>query len=103
MKPTLLKLTLAVCASMVAAPTFAQPEPAGTDDTAKAGMPAPSCRCPGAVTRRFRSLMLARRWAASVHCARGRCPGNRPCLKNVQIRNVGYMAVATVHCRCRLG
>jgi hypothetical protein len=103
MKPIFLKLTLAACASMVAAPTFAQPEAAATGDAAKVAMPAPSCRCPGMVTRRFRSLMLARRWAASVHCARGRCPHNKPCLKNVSIRNVGYMAVATVRCRCRLG
>ncbi|MEA2999151.1 MAG: hypothetical protein QOH04_1147 [Sphingomonadales bacterium] len=102
MKPTLLKLTLAACAAMVAAPTFAQPEAAATDDQAKVAMPAPSCRCPGQQMRRFRSLMLARRWAASVRCGHSYCPRHRPCLKNVTIRRAGYMVVATVRCRCRL-
>jgi hypothetical protein len=102
MKPTLLKLTLAVCAAMVATPTFAQPD-AAAPASPEAAIVSPMCKCPGMVTKRFRSLMLARRWAASVHCARGRCPHHKPCLKNVTIRNVGYMAVATVRCRCRLG
>jgi hypothetical protein len=100
MKPTLLKLTFVACAAMVATPTFAQPEAAATADQAKVAIAYPSCRCPGQVVRRFRSLMLARHWAASVRCARGGCPRNRPCLKNVQIRRVGYMVVATVRCRC---
>jgi hypothetical protein len=100
MKPTLLKLTLAACAAMVATPTFAQPDAPAPVTPAAVVMP--MCKCPGMVTKRFRSLMLARRWAASVRCGPGHCPGRRPCMKNVSIRPMGYMVVATVRCRCRV-
>jgi hypothetical protein len=102
MKPILLKLTLVACAAMVATPTFAQPEAAATADQAKVAMAYPACRCPGQVMKRFRSPMLAKRWAASVRCGRSVCRGHRPCLKNINIHRVGIIYVATVRCRCRL-
>jgi hypothetical protein len=101
MKPALLKLTLAACAAMVATPTFAQPDAAAP--AAPEAMAVPMCKCPGQVVKRFRSPVLARKWAASVRCARGHCPRNLPCLKNVMIHRVGIIYVATVRCRCRLG
>ena len=106
MKATFLKLSLAVCVALVAGPSLAQPAasaPAASAEAAAVALPHPACRCPGMVTRRFRSPMLARRWAASVRCGRSACRGHRPCLRNVSFRRVGYMTVATVRCRCRLG
>jgi hypothetical protein len=104
MKPAFLKLTLAACAAMVAGPTFAQPEAAApATEVANAAVVGPMCRCPGEQVRRFRSPMLARRWAASVRCARGRCPGHRPCMKTVKFTQTRYMTIAVVRCRCRVG
>ena len=103
MNSALLKLTLAACAVMIAGPSLAQPAPAAPADDAHVALPYPGCRCPGTVMRRFRSPMLARRWAATVRCGRSACRGHRPCLKNVMFRHVGLMTVATVRCRCRLG
>ncbi|MEA3037713.1 MAG: hypothetical protein QOE79_226 [Sphingomonadales bacterium] len=103
MKPIFLKLTLAACAAMIATPTFAQPEaaaPAAAEANAAAILPV--CKCPGEVVKRFRSPILARKWAASVRCGPGRCKGRLPCLKNVSIKRVGIIFVATVRCRCRL-
>jgi len=102
MKPILLKLTLAACAAMVATPTFAQPEAAAPAST-EAAIVGPMCKCPGQVMRRFRSPMLARKWAWTVRCGPSHCRGHKRCLKNVSIRRIGYMTVATVRCRCRLG
>ncbi|MEA3037743.1 MAG: hypothetical protein QOE79_256 [Sphingomonadales bacterium] len=103
MKPIFLKLTLAACAAMVASPTFAQPEPAAAPATeaATAAAVGPMCRCPGEQVRRFRSSMLARKWAASVRCARGHC--KRPCMKTVKFTRTRYMTIAVVRCRCRVG
>lgn len=104
MNSALLKLTLAACAALVAGPSLAQPAPApapaaGDDHVA---LPFPGCRCPGTMTRRFRSPLLARRWAATVRCGRSACRWHRPCLKNVSFKHVGLITVATVRCRCRL-
>jgi len=104
MNAAFLKLSLAACAALLAGPSLAQPGPDASTDNAGVAVPhpGPSCRCPGMVTRRFRSPMLARRWAATVRCGPGHCPRHRPCLKNVNLRHVGMWTVATVRCRCRL-